>query len=140
MDLLHNSYTTSLSFEEAVSAALKNPVVEIDMAASKHFWDFEGDWDAVIRSYAVYFDSMVTALTQILGQPIYRGKWDDPNRQEWNPLLPEYATALDLAVWQKDDLLLYVRNSREDKECPILIALGAEGSQATGSAYPGQFE
>lgn len=84
---------------------------------------------------------VLLGITSILGQPIYRGQWDAPDRSQWESILPEYADAQDLVVWQtRDSKKVYCRYSWEDKEIPILIAIGVEGCSATGIAYEGQLD
>ena len=138
MILPHNCHITEKSLNECIDSVMKDRSVEVDIAASKHFWDYEGDLD-VPDKYDDYYATTVEELTKILGSPIYRGRWDTPDRDKWIPIIPEYADAMELAVWEKDSVKLYLRLSWEDKEIPIFIAMGTEGCEPTGIAYPGQF-
>jgi hypothetical protein len=140
VSLPHNAHETALSLSQAVAEARSNPQVEVDLAASKHFYDFEGDWAVVTAAYEDYFAKGVTEVTRLLGEPIYRGPWNAPDRSQWDSILPEFASAQELVVWQQDSKRLYCRYSWQDKEIPILIALGVEGCRETGIAYEGQFD
>lgn len=129
MSLPHNAYLTPTPLVKLVAQAFAQPEAEIDLAASNHFYDFAGHWDEITTAYEAYFEAAVGDLTAILGQPIYRGRWDAPERPEWDAILPEYADAQDLVVWARDSKRLYCRYSWEDKEIPILIAMGGKAAQ-----------
>ena len=140
MSLPHNAHLSSIPLSDAVTQLLLQPDTEFDLAASKHFYDFGGDWERIATAYGKYFSATLEGLSSILGQPIYRGRWDAPDRAEWEPILPEYADAQDLAIWDHESRRLYCRYSWQDKEIPILIAIGVEGCSATGVAYEGQWD
>jgi hypothetical protein len=133
----HNVYTSAFSPAEAISVVMSDRDVELDLTVSKNFWGFEGDWETVPGAYRVFFENMVESMSALLGPPVCRARSDGSDRKEWDSILPEYADAQDLAVWEKDGIHLYLRYSWEDKEAPILIALGTEGCADNGLAYPG---
>lgn len=138
MRLPHNCYMTSKTLAECIDAALSNRALEVDLAASKHFWDYDGDPDAP-EEYDDFYAETVTELAEILGDPVYESSWGSADRDEWESILPEFADAQELTVWKKNGINIYVRLSWEDKEIPILIAMGTDGCAATGISYPGQF-
>lgn len=140
MSLSHNAHLSSLSLPDAVAQLLLHPETELDLVASKHFYDFEGDWDEITTAYDDHFTATVKGLSSFLGQPIYRGRWDAPDRSEWESVLPEYADAQELVIWEHDSRRLYCRYSWEDKEIPILIAIGVEGCLPSGATYDGQWD
>ena len=140
MSLPHNAHLSSLSLPDAVAQLLLHPDTEVDLVASKHFYDFDGDWDGITTAYDDQFAATVAGLSTILGQPIYRGRWDAPDRPEWESVLPEYADAMELVIWGHDSRRLYCRYSWEDKEIPMLIAIGVEGCSMSGATYDGQWE
>jgi hypothetical protein len=47
MPLPHIAYTSTLTLRQSVDQALGSPSVEVDLPASRHFWDFEGDLDEI---------------------------------------------------------------------------------------------
>jgi hypothetical protein len=139
MSLPHNAHLISVPLDQAIDQALREPQVEVDLAVS-HLWDFDGDFDEIEAAYDNYFLTTVDGISSILGDPIYRGRWDAPDRSEWESILPEYADAQELVVWARDSRKLYCRLSWEDKEIPIKIAIGAEGCAATGTSYDSEFD
>jgi hypothetical protein len=82
MSLPHNAHLSTLSLPDAVAQLLQHPDTELDLVASKHFYDFHGDWDGITTAYEDQFTAPVAGLSAILGQPIYRGRWDAPDRSE----------------------------------------------------------
>lgn len=140
--LPHGSHLDSKTAEELLAVLKRDGTTEIDLAASKHFYDVPlgFDWRAVTEAYNACFDRHQNDLTAILGTPIFVGNWESPDLEKWTRLLPPFADALRLVVWKRGDRHIYLRQGWEDKEIPILIALGLEGCKMTGIAYPGQFD
>ena len=138
MELPHNCYVTTQPISGCIQAATNDKSIEVDLAASRHFFDYEGDWDVSDR-YSEYFEDIKIQICEILGDPIYSGLWDDPNRSEWDQILSEGVDAVELAVWMHEDSKLYLRLGWEDKEIPIIIAIGIEGAEPNYTEYPGQF-
>lgn len=98
------------------------------------------DFHSVSAAYVRYFEDIVVELSEMIGFPTYRGNWNSADISEWTAILPEYTDAEKLVVWRHESRTIYLRLSKEDKETPILISLGIEGSEATNLSYPGQFE
>jgi hypothetical protein len=140
--LPHNSHLDSRSGEELLLTLSNDPTTEVDLAASKHFYDVGPGFDfhPVMQAYSACFALHQKSFTEVLGEPVYQGNWNSPDLEEWTPLLPEFASAMHLTVWKRGEQHLYLRQGSEDKETPILIALGVEGCDMTGIAYPGQFD
>src|SRR5436190_12192133 len=109
MSLPHNAHLIPVPLKQAIDQALTDPDVEVDLAASNHFWDFDGELDEIETAYDSYFGTTVAGITTILGDPIYRGRSDAPDRSEWDSILPEDVSANDLVVWMRDSKRLYCR-------------------------------
>jgi hypothetical protein len=107
----------------------------VDLAVSRAFYNFEGDFTETEPPYIEYFETTAKAITNILGKPVYQGRWDAPETKEWIATLKLHADVMDLVVWEIDRVKLYLRYSWEDKEIPMLVALGAEGCQPSAMNY-----
>ena len=127
MTLPHNAYLTSVPLKDAISSALSNRTVEVNLAVSHDFYDFWEEYSEVETPYLEYFDNTAHAIANILGDPIYRGSCEAPATLEWISALELHASAVHLVVWERDNLKLYLRYGWEDKEIPIVVALGTEG-------------
>ncbi len=135
MTLPHNCYITPLSVSDSIQAVIADNSVETNLAVSKLFFGYEGDLD-VSDKYSDYFTSATNKISEILGDPIYMGRWDDPNRCEWNSVLADDLDAVELVVWGHGDTKLYLRFGWEDTELPIIVAMGIEGAEPNYSEYP----
>lgn len=140
--LPHNAHLDTRSAEELMFAIQADDSKEIDLAASKHFYEvpMDFDWDQITSAYEAEYEKRLREFSKVLGEPSYRGRWDASDFDEWNSVVPEYASAVELAVWKVGEKRLYLRYGWEDKEIPMIIALGMEGCEMTGIAYPGQFD
>ncbi|WP_425616418.1 hypothetical protein NA78x_000064 [Anatilimnocola sp. NA78] len=84
----------------------------------------DGSWDAneqtsfaeVYAEYQRFFAQAAARLTQILGEPAYRGHHDDA-------AFPEWAHGNEVVVWSDHNHSLWLRIEHEDRECPILVVL-----------------
>ncbi len=120
-----------------MSYALDCPEVEVDLTTSKSLFNFDGDW-AALSMYIAYFDQMTDALSATLGTPVYAGSFESLGWDHWSSAL--MVDANHLVIWSVDGRNLYLRYIWEDKEIPILLAVGVEGCEACLVPYPGQFD
>lgn len=128
MTLPHNDVQTDLSVAENLRLALATPHVEVLLVRSQHFFDFWGDFDEVSEAYDAYYAQCCTALLELLGEPVFSGRWSDEGVAAWLEKVGLEPIADALTVWPKNDSYVYLRSSWEDKECPMEVVVGAAGA------------
>jgi hypothetical protein len=134
--LPHNAFTSALSIQDCISSIMVDRTSELLLASSLDFsWDFEEDYGEVADSYQAYFDSVVSDVVTILGTPVFRGRWDSPDVDPWVTDFGLSDHIVDVAIWKSESIDLYVRWHWEDKEIPILVAIGAKGCSMTDEHY-----
>ena len=130
--LHHNAFITALTVHECVSSIQIDRATELLLASSYEFpWDFDGDYNEVFKSYHAYFESIVSEIEALHGAPVYRGGWKSPDIEPWTSELGLSNLVQDIAIWKIDSTEIYLRWYWEDKELPILVALGAKGCEPT---------
>lgn len=70
----------------------------------------------IYAEYQQFFDHAAARLTQILGEPAYRGHRDDPD-------FPLWARGDEIAVWSDHNHSLWLRIEHASRERPILVVL-----------------
>ena len=141
MKLLHYCFLTDLPIAEEIDHALKDTSTEVEIAVSKHFWDFEGDMEAVWNSWNKFYADTLAEAKKILGAPKYENDFeDDSYGDEWREIFDEQSNADHYAIWEVDGEHFYLRMGQEDCEIPITIAFGAALAKPAGEVYPGMFD
>ena len=130
--LHHNAFITALTVQECISSIQVDKTKELLLASSYEFpWDFDGDYNEIFNSYHAYFESIVSEIEALHGAPIYRGSWKSADIESWASELGLSNLIQDIAIWNIDSNEIYIRWYWEDKELPILVALGAKGCKLT---------
>jgi hypothetical protein len=119
MSLPHNELCDTRAISDWIESFLADPDRrEIFLAVSKDFWEPKDQelYPSVYPEYRRHFFALVDNLTRVLGEPRWRGGYDDT-------LYPSWAVGEQIAVWERENGSLYLRLHHEDREVPILIAL-----------------
>ena len=134
--LPHNAFTTAHTIQESLSSIKIDRATELLLASSYEFnWDFDGDCNEIFNSYLAHFESIVSEIEALLGAPIYRGRWNAPDIKLGASEFNLSNLIQDIAIWKVDSIEIYIRWYWEDKEIPILVALGAKGCEPTREHY-----
>jgi hypothetical protein len=100
---------------------------EIELAASLCFYD-DDDPDGgaslwqISQEYSGYFKQTAEEISAILGNVVFQGR--QPEAMEWTSILGADPNLDEIAVWEKDDLYIYLQMIWEDEDCPIVVLLG----------------
>lgn len=124
---------------DLLKALRSRPEQEVDIAASKSFYNWPPDWDEIYAAWELHYRESQAAATAVLGSPDFDGRWDEPSFPG-EEVLHEYLSAHLLTVWRQGDELVYLRFGHEDKELPFVIALGTKKAKGDAYSYPGQFD
>ncbi len=128
MILPHNEYLSSSKMVDIINSIFDDKTVEINIAKSSSFFDFDDDVHGVAECYFEYFKNISNEITGLIGEPLYCGTWDKAGAiSEWISSLQLDESVVSLGVWAKYDVRFYLRCNWEDKDVPIELALGVEG-------------
>lgn len=139
MTLPHCVFQSDQKVPDLLTALRGRPEQEVDIAASKSFYNWPPDWDEIYAVWQDHYEERKAAATSVLGPPDFDGHWDDPSFPG-EEILHEYLSAHLLTVWRQGDEVIYLRFGYEDKELPFVIALGTKKSRGDAYSYPGQFD
>src|SRR5688572_9885928 len=116
--LPHLKQREARSLDDIVAGLKKSrKAKECYLAVSEGFWEFEEqeEFESIFETYSKFFANAVTQAAKLLGEPSFQGDWESAE-------FPDWAHGLEIAVW--DDAGLWLRLEHEDRECPIIVALG----------------
>lgn len=139
MNLPYSAYLSDLSIEDAISNALKQPHIEVDLAASGYFLQDVPGSDAIYKAFEEYFESTVDRIKLFAGDPVGRAITQGLiNHQlfvsDW--FLNFEGWCSEVVVWKHGEQNLYLRFEQESNDLRILIALGIEGCKPIRTEYP----
>ncbi|HEX8955235.1 MAG TPA: hypothetical protein VF798_03120 [Burkholderiaceae bacterium] len=131
MALPHAEHQSSAPLAESLKTVLESAPHEIELAASESFYgdgeDEEGDaGDMLVEvpdQYFQFFRQTGDALSGLLGQAVFNGRL--PDAFDWADTLGIEPCFDEIRVWEKDGRNIYLTVSWEDKDCPIVVSLGA---------------
>jgi hypothetical protein len=133
MSLPHNESQTELPIQEVLTSLLNGEEDNIELAASEFFSEDEYEGDdfgeftfEVSEAYDKFFQASAKEITGVLGEPVFSGKL--PEAFEWVDKLDIEPIFNDIHVWEKDSKYVYLQIVWEDKDCPIVIDLGAKSA------------
>ena len=116
--MIHTQHFENRPPHEAVKQFLASDEEELYFAVSEDFYEIEAQdrYEDVYAAYEAYYQDLVATLMALLGEPTYRGTWEDDDYPEW-------AVGEQVCVWAGHEPPVYLRLHHEDREVPILIAL-----------------
>lgn len=128
MQLPYSEHQTTSSIEDSINTVLTGPQNEIELAVSESFDTAQEIFDGkanfeIWDEYSEFFGNTASQISSIVGQPVFQGRL--PEAFEWADILGIEPAFNDLMVWKKDDKNIYLQLIWEDKDCPIVISLGA---------------
>jgi hypothetical protein len=126
-------YRYSSPMGKLLAEAIADPAYEWTLLETEPFYgqdEEDIDWTEIHGLYFGLFKLLVEEITRYLGPPDYRGQCNKDAWDRWNHLFHDYIpSANHVAVWDREGNPFYCRFSWEDKECPIVIAVGCQQSQ-----------
>jgi hypothetical protein len=90
------------------------------LKASRDFYEADWDYELVERietEFAKDFRAVAAKIEAAWGKPDYLGHRDDSE-------FPEFYTVEELCYWRKGEVLALVWWEHQEKEVPVLLALG----------------
>jgi hypothetical protein len=130
MSLPHNESQSELSIPAALALLANGEETDIELAASRFFSEDEYEGDdfgefmvQVSSAYDNFFKESVAEVTKSLGEPVYIGAL--PDAFEWADKLDIEASFEQIQIWKKGDKHIFLQITWEDKDCPVVVTLGA---------------
>lgn len=128
MQLPHAEHQQASPTTQLLRTALNDAPVELELVASESGLDEIAGDDGehlmeVSDKYWQCYEDLVAEISKILGEPVFLGGL--PDAFEWSDIL-EIEPGFDkISVWNTEGKHVYLQIIWEDKDCPIVISLGA---------------
>lgn len=139
MHLPHSSNQSSLPIDEAISEVLRNTPQEIELASSLAFHEDDETYDGktifeISEAYSEFLRQTAAAISEDMGEPLYSGRL--PDAMMWAGILGIEPSFDEIFVWGDGDKSVYLQLIWEDKDCPIVVSLGATWPSASSDSVP----
>jgi hypothetical protein len=128
MQLPHAEQQLASPTTQLLRTILNDAPVELELVASESGLDeIEGDdgeyLTEVSDKYYQCYDNLVMEISKMAGEPVFLGGL--PDAFEWSDTLGIEPGFDKISVWHTEGKHVYLQIIWEDKDCPIVISLGA---------------
>ncbi|MDR3352251.1 MAG: hypothetical protein LBO00_04420 [Zoogloeaceae bacterium] len=126
MQLPYSEHQVSSPLEESIATVLAGAPSEIELAASLSFPEEEYDGEILSDTGDIYFrffQQTADEISERLGPAIYNGRM--PDALDWVDVLGTVSVFDEIFVWEKDGRKVYLLYIWENRDCPIVVSLGA---------------
>ena len=136
MKLPHSEHQSAQPIAESIRSVLNDAPIEVELAASLSFFDGEETYDglnvfAISDRYDKFYSDCANEISVNLGATIYQGRL--PDALDWANSLGIEPCFDQIRVWEIGDKQIYLLCIWEDKDCPIVISIGARCVKPTTS-------
>jgi hypothetical protein len=120
MSLPHCESLDDSKPEELLAKVVGDRGSHVDLAIS-NFGLSESEWEHAYTAFEGFYEARAKEISAILGDPAWEGSWTSDEYPDW-------ALGENITIWDHPGGKIYLRIYQEDREIPIIIALGTSDS------------